>query len=218
MDRTRVGRRGLWAAAVAAVLLVLGIVLISHAVAGQENAPQPSQAAGSPPPAQTTSSAPVADSAVLPPSAPTALSVPAIGVNSPLITLGQNPDGTLQVPQPGPDYDKAAWYRYSPTPGQIGPSIIEGHIDSAANGPSVFFRLGALHPGDSITVTRSDHTIATFKVDRIAQYPKDAFPTGDVYGDTTNAQLRLITCGGAFDSSKHSYKDNTVVYASLVSH
>ena len=114
MDRTRVGRRGLWAAAAGAALLVLGIVLISHAVAGQQNPPQPSQAAGSPPPAHTTSSAPVVDSAVLPPSAPTALSVPAIGVNSPLITLGQNPDGTLQVPQPGPDYDKAAWYRYSP--------------------------------------------------------------------------------------------------------
>jgi len=111
-----------------------------------------------------------------------------------------------------------AWYRYSPRPGQTGPSTIEGHIDSAANGPSVFFRLGALHPGDSIAITRSDHTIATFRVDKVAEYPKDAFPTAAVYGDTATAQLRLITCGGTFDSTAHSYNDNIVVYASLVPH
>lgn len=214
----RGGRRGLWAAAAAALLLVLGIVLVSRAVTGQQSPPQPGQAAGSPLAAGTTTSAPAADGSVFPPSDPTAISVPAIGVNSSLIALGQNSDGTLQVPQPGPDYDKAAWYRYSPTPGQIGPSIIEGHIDSAAKGPSVFFRLGGLHPGDSIAVTRADRTIATFRVDKVAEYPKDAFPTTAVYGDTANAQLRLITCGGTFDSSARSYNDNIVVYASLAPH
>jgi len=211
-------RRGLGAAAAAAVLLVIGVGLVSLAVTGQHHAPQPTEVAAPPSPTRTTSSEQTGSNLVLPPSAPTVISVPAIGVNSSLITLGENPDGTLQVPQPGPDYDKAAWYRYSPTPGQIGPAIIEGHIDSAANGPSVFFRLGALHPNDSIAVTRTDHTIATFRVDKVAEYPKAAFPTATVYGDTATAQLRLITCGGTFDSAARSYNDNIVVYASLVPH
>lgn len=209
-------RRGLWAAAAATVLLAFGVVLVSLALTGQHSPPRPTQVAGPPSPAETTSAGATTENFVLPASTPTAISLPSIGVYSPLITAGQNPDGTLQVPQPGSNYDKAAWYRYSPTPGEIGPSVIEGHVDSAVNGPSVFFRLGDLHPGDSIAVTRADHSIATFRVDRIGQYPKDAFPTSSVYGNTVNAQLRLITCGGAFDSAARSYVDNIVVYASLL--
>jgi hypothetical protein len=150
-------------------------------------------------------------------SAPVAIAIPAIAVNSGLQPLGLNPDGTLQVPQPGPLYNEAAWYKYSPTPGQPGPSVIEGHIDSAADGPSVFFRLGALKPGDQIDVTLADRTVAVFTVTGVRQYPKDAFPTATVYGNTDFAALRLVTCGGAFDSVTRSYKANTVVFAALTS-
>lgn len=154
---------------------------------------------------------------VLPASTPVAIAIPAIGVQSPLQALGLNPDGTLQVPGPGPFYNEAAWYKYSPTPGQLGPSIIEGHIDSAADGPSVFFRLGALHPGNQIDVTLVDRTVAVFTVTGVRQYRKAVFPTATVYGHTDFAALRLLTCGGSFDSSEHSYLANTVVFASLSS-
>lgn len=153
---------------------------------------------------------------VLPRSTPVELDVPAIGVHSPLLQLGLDPDGTVQVPPLGP-VSEAGWYRYSPTPGQLGPAVILGHVDSAQYGPGVFFRLRLLRPGATISVTRTDHRVARFRVDRIAEYPKDHFPTAEVYGNTDDATLRLITCGGQFDWSAGSYVDNVVVYASLVS-
>ncbi len=146
---------------------------------------------------------------------PVAVRIPAIGVESDLIKLGLNPDGTLEVPQPGPDYDKAGWFTGSPAPGAVGPAVIEGHIDSAANGPSVFFELGAVAPGNEIEVDRADGTTVRFVVDKVASYPKDEFPTLEVYGNTDGPELRLITCGGDFDSARGSYRDNTVVFAHL---
>ncbi len=154
---------------------------------------------------------------VLVQSAPVTISIPAISVQSTIQDLGLNPDGTLAVPAPGPLYNEAAWYDGSPTPGQVGPSIIEGHIDSAADGPSVFFRLGALGPGDEVDVTRADGTVAVFTVTGVRQYPKDAFPTTTVYGNTDFAALRLITCGGDFDPASGHYLANTVVFAALTS-
>jgi hypothetical protein len=226
------GRRGRLIAAVAAVLLVLGgAVAITVALTAQHHAPQPPASAAT---ARTTrpSAAPIpvggggspsatrtaAPDAVppLPAADPLHLTIPAIGVSSDLLNLGLNPDSTLEVPPLSRD-SRAGWYRGSPAPGQLGPSVILGHVDSAEYGAGIFFRLGALRPGDTITVTRADHTAATFRVNRVASYPKDDFPTLDVYGNTDDAELRLITCGGAFDSAARSYLNNIVVYASLVS-
>lgn len=151
----------------------------------------------------------------LPPSPPQRLRIPAIGVDSTLQALGLNPDGTLQVPAPGPHYDEAAWFDGSPTPGELGPSVVEGHIDSAKNGPSVFFRLGAVRPGQQVAITRADGSTAVFTIRAVRRYPKDNFPTETVYGDTDHAALRLITCGGTFDRATGNYRDNTVVFADL---
>ncbi len=153
---------------------------------------------------------------VMPASTPTSVAIPVIGVHSPLTQVGLDSNGQLEVPQPGPDYNKAAWYRGSPTPGQLGPAVIEGHVDSAADGPSVFYKLGAMQPGDMISVTRADGTIAEFRTDGVRRYSKDAFPDQVVYGNTPNAQLRLITCGGSFDQRSGHYTDNIVVFATLV--
>ncbi len=153
---------------------------------------------------------------VLAPSAPRRLVIPAIGVASTLLNLGQTAAGTIEVPAPGPDYNRAGWYRYSPTPGSIGPAVIAGHVDSAADGPSVFYRLGALRPHDQIRVTRADGSVAVFAVDAVRRYTKRAFPTEVVYGDTDRAALRLITCGGPFDRGTGHYLDNIVVLASLL--
>lgn len=150
-------------------------------------------------------------------SAPVSLTIPALGVTSPLLTLGLNPDGTVEVPSLDDPDSKAGWYKGSPTPGSIGPAIILGHIDSKKYGPGVFYKIGSLNPGQEVDVTRQDGTVAVFKIDGVRSYPKDQFPTKDVYGNIDHAGLRLITCGGTFDPNKGSYESNIVVYASLKS-
>ena len=152
-------------------------------------------------------------------SLPVSISIPAIGVSSRLLYVGINSDGTIQVPplNDPPLTNEAAWYKYSPTPGQPGPSIIEGHVDSLTAGPSVFFRLGGLTPGDLVYITLADRQVAVFKITGVRLYPKDQFPTSTVYGSTDYAALRLITCGGSFDEQSRHYDSNVVAFASLVS-
>lgn len=220
----RGGRRGLLATVAAAVLAASGATAIAVAVAAQKHAPQPPlSAAGSVGPSTAT---PVTGSSpdpgpkivgpVLPSSKPVSLDIPAIGVHSALQYLGLTDQNTLQVPAPGPHYNEAAWYKYSSTPGSLGPAVIMGHVDSAAEGPSVFFSLGDLRPGDKVRVTRADGLVADFRVDGVRHYPKDHFPTLLVYGNTDHAALRLITCGGPFDYATGHYVDNIVVFASLI--
>jgi sortase (surface protein transpeptidase) len=140
---------------------------------------------------------------------PAALIIPSIGVQTSLVTLGVTTDGTLQVPA---TTSVAGWYTGSPRPGAIGSAVIVGHIDSDA-GPGVFFYLSRLKPGDRVYVRRVDGTLALFRVTAVRSYAKDVFPTLSVYGPTPDAELRLITCGGTFDSASKSYLSNTVVYA-----
>lgn len=225
---------------VAALLAVAGLALLGVGCSAQQNAPQPSPteagtyalgaqvSSGAPastgqqsssagaPTSPAVSPTPATVGPILARSLPTHLAIPAIGVDSDLIQLGLNPDGSVQTP-PFEPVSHAGWYTGSPTPGQLGPSVILGHIDSAKYGPGVFFKLGALHKGDTIAVTRADRTVATFRVDAVAEYPKSHFPTTTVYGNTDHAALRLITCGGQFNFSERSYEDNIVAFASLVS-
>lgn len=154
---------------------------------------------------------------VMPRSVPVSIRIPAIGVDSSLLQLGLNADGSVQVPPLDAVPSRAGWYRYSPTPGQVGPAVILGHVDSAAHGPAIFYRLGALRPGDRVVIRRADGSTAIFRVDRAVRYPKTNFPTDEVYGNIDHAGLRLITCGGSFDFSSRQYRDDIVVYASLAS-
>ena len=144
-------------------------------------------------------------------SVPVRIQIPSIGVDSDLMGLGLQSDGTMEVPQGG---FPGGWYTGSPTPGELGPSIIAGHVDWGGS-PGVFYRLRELASGDSITVTREDGSVTVFVATDIRQYPKAEFPTQTVYGDIDHAGLRLITCGGAFDSSASSYDDNIIAYAAL---
>jgi sortase (surface protein transpeptidase) len=201
----------LWWGTLAVALLALGCGLLAQAVGTTSPTPPLPDAA-----ATVGVAAPQRPAAPLPGSTPVRLAIPSLGITSSLLRLGLNPDRTLAVPAPGPTYNQAAWYTGSPTPGQVGPAVIVGHVDSAAQGPSVFYRLGALQPGAEVDVTRADGTVAVFGVDRLAVYPKAAFPTATVYGDTSGPELRLITCGGRFDQASGAYVSNTVVYAHLV--
>ena len=147
-----------------------------------------------------------------PVAAPISLTIPLIGVRTHLITLGLTSAGELQVPS---SYTVAGWYTGSPRPGAIGSSIIIGHIDSVS-GPAVFWRLNTLTRGDKIYVKRADGTLVEFRVTSVREYLKDHFPTEDVYGPVPDAELRLITCGGAWDPATHHYLSNIVVYATEV--
>ncbi|MCO1598176.1 class F sortase [Micromonospora sp. RHAY321] len=148
-------------------------------------------------------------------SAPTSIEIPRIGVNATIMSLGTNPDGTVQVP-PLEKADQAGWYEPGASPGETGNAVIVGHVDSAKLGPAVFFDLGSLVPGDTVTVRRADGQPVTFRVDSVKSYPKTAFPTELVYGPNDRPGLRVVTCGGQFDETVRSYPDNVVVFATLV--
>ncbi|HVF20532.1 MAG TPA: class F sortase [Mycobacteriales bacterium] len=172
-------------------------------------APAPTPSASSPTSPSPTLATPVA---ALPRSAPVRLRVASIGVDTPLIRLGLQADRTMEVP---PDAFPAGWYGGAPTPGELGPAIIAGHVDWAGR-DGVFHDLHRLRPGDEVAVSRADGSTATFRVERVEQLRKDRFPTDAVYGDIDHAGLRLITCGGTFDPRAHSYVDNIIVFARLV--
>lgn len=166
----------------------------------------------SPPPAtRPPAFAPPARPAPMSAAAPVRLRIPAIDVDSELMDLGLQADGTLEVPPGG---FPAGWYTGAPTPGELGPAIIAGHVDWDGR-PGVFFNLRDLSPGDEIVIARQDGTTARFRVTHVEQFDKDAFPTQAVYGDLDHAGLRLITCAGALDPSRRSYDDNLVVFAEL---
>ena len=143
-----------------------------------------------------------------PAAAPTRVTLPSLNVTSTLIGLGIAGDGTIQTPV---DYQQAGWYDTGVKPGDPGPAVILGHIDSKV-GPGIFYRLGTLKPGDIAQVQRADGTTVSFAVDVVREFSKKAFPTDLVYGPTDGPTLRLITCGGPFDASKGSYEDNVIVF------
>ena len=237
-------RRGRLTAAAASVLVLAGALLLVTGARAQRRPPQPPAVAAIPfatqpdsQPAAEPSSAPAQPpgrssrpaTGALPPassrpnagpllgrSLPVQLEIPQIQVRTPLLQLGLNADQTVQAPPLAKD-SPAGWYKYSPTPGELGPAVILGHVDSADHGPGVFFKLGGLPPGATLSVTRADRSTAVFRVDRVVSYPKDQFPTLEVYGNTDTAQLRLVTCGGTFDPSSHKYQSNVIAFATLVS-
>lgn len=207
-----------------AIAAALASVLVAGC-GGQETASPPSAPVGQPP-AQGGDSSQGGGSAQdgatgegsgsqaaasMPKSAPQRLSIPSLQVSSTLETLGQHKNGAMETPR---DPDKAGWYRPGPTPGSQGPAVIAGHV--SWNGkPSVFEKLSTMKAGDTIEVARQDGKTAKFTVDRVAQYPKNKFPTVEVYKNIDHAGLRLITCGGRYDEGRHYFPDNVVVFASL---
>lgn len=149
---------------------------------------------------------------VMPKSEPTRLRIPRIAVNASFTELGKNTDGTIQVPN---DPYVVGWYTKAPTPGELGPAIVVGHVDRPG-GPAVFWRLREIVPGDTFEIDRVDGTTVKFKVDDVKVFPQTNFPTEAVYGNIDYAGIRLITCTGTWDRYQRRYSDNLVVYGSLM--
>jgi LPXTG-site transpeptidase (sortase) family protein len=146
-------------------------------------------------------------------SEPTHLTISSVGIDVDTTPVGLDENGSIQMP---PLFSwVTGWYDKSPTPGEKGPAVIVGHVDTY-KGASVFWRLREVKQGDTILVNRKDGSAAKFRVDSLKQFSQSNFPTKEVYGNIDYAGLRLITCGGTFDKSSEHYSDNTVVYASLV--
>ena len=231
------GRRSAVLAATAAVVfLVLSALALTAGLQGRDGPPQPviAQPAAVPsptpitsPPSPSSSSAASSQSSTppepaasagpktriggfLPASAPTILDIPAVGIRSVnFVDLQVAKDGTLNVPGSA---DEVGLYADGPTPGQLGPAVLGAHVDSKT-GPGIFYRLGEVKKGDKIHVTRKDKTRVTFTVDEVAVYPKDEFPTDEVYyGDFDRPEIRLVTCGGPYDPVD-SYLSNVIVFA-----
>jgi len=193
------------------ITLIAGMSLVG---CGGHSRPRASQS--SPPASASAASAAPATPTPTPGltrSIPTWVDIPAIDAHSSLVQLGLNTDKTVAVP-PVSQPLQAGWYKYGPTPGQVGPAVILGHIDGDHQ-EGIFWRLHDLKRGDSVRVGRRDGKTLTFTVRRVEQTPKSAFPTSSVYGNTADPQLRLITCGGAFDAATRNYLDNILVFATL---
>ncbi|MGP4015660.1 class F sortase [Saccharopolyspora sp. 5N708] len=141
--------------------------------------------------------------------APVRIRIPAIGVNAAIGPLEVDQNNVLPPPNTN---EGTGWWRAGPEPGERGPAVIAGHVDSY-QGPAVFFRLREMRPGQEIHVDRADGSTVSFAVSRIERHEKNAFPTEAVYGTTSAPELRLITCGGQFDRKDRRYLDNIIVYA-----
>ncbi|MDG4782432.1 class F sortase [Micromonospora sp. WMMD961] len=210
-------RRGRYALpAVAGVLAVTAAVTIGLAVAGRsEDPPRPDASAAAPAanasPVPATRPGELTSGPLMVSSPPTRVSIPSLEAAAATVALGLQPDGAMQVPDSA---SEVGWFTKAPTPGALGPAVLAGHVNWKGH-RGTFFDLARVKVGAAITVDRRDGSTAMFTVSKVEQYPKDRFPTDEVYGSTDHAALRLITCGGEFDDSTQHYRDNVIVYARL---
>jgi len=212
-------RRRVRTAALGPVGAALAVMALSLSACGPGASPSPQSEPSSQgdAPAQTTRPPGATTPPQLVPSAnaalpPARVSIAAIDLDEPLIDLGISSQGDMEVPS---DFDDVGWFTGGGRPGGRGPTVIAAHVDSPT-GPAVFLRLEELVPGDAVQVTDTAGSVFSYVVTEVADYPKAAFPTSRVFGAVADDELRLITCGGIFDSAAASYVDNRVVYAQRV--
>ncbi|KUL36327.1 peptidase C60 [Streptomyces sp. NRRL F-4489] len=204
------GRGLIWAAGA----FLLGAFLVYNSVDTSADATTPQSRPAVAASASHRAATPRTDLA-LPRSAPKRLTIPEIAVDAPFTQLTLAPTGQLNPPPAG-DTNLVGWFKDGAAPGERGAAIVAGHVDTKT-GPAVFLQLETLKPGSTVEITREDGIVATFKIDSVETFSKANFPNDRVYSDTPDAQLRLITCGGAYDRKAKDYVANVVAFAHLVS-
>lgn len=195
---------------IALALLFLGLFVVAMGIGAATNIHFPDWFSG---PARTDP--PPRSFPVLDPSRPQRLTIPAIKVEAPIVDVGLAADGSSVGVPPLNQHDEAGWFDGGPTPGQFGPALIVGHVDTKS-GPSVFYHLAQLKAGQRIEVQRADHSVAIFEVNSVEHFDKGRLPIQRVYADFSRPSLRLMTCGGTWLGGKQGYSDNIVVFASLI--
>jgi sortase (surface protein transpeptidase) len=188
---------------------LLGVLVLALACGRPETTPRPFAVRSSPLAAPAPADDFVSSSTYATVATPIRLRIPAMHVNSRIVDLGLQSDGAIQVPG---STAVAGWYDRGPRPGQPGPAVILGHVDST-RGPGIFFDLYRIRAGTLIEVDRSDGSTASFRVTKISKVAKTRFPTDLVYAPTLDPTLRLVTCGGSFDPARGSYRDNVIAFA-----
>lgn len=141
--------------------------------------------------------------------APVRLSIPALGVNAPIMPVGVGLKGSMEVPE---DVATAGWYRFGPLPGSRGSAMVIGHVDSRTQGPGIFFGLSTLRLGERIGVRITGGLTQLFVVEARRFFAKDELPE-DLFARDGPPRLTLVTCGGGFDERTRSYSHNVIVYA-----
>ena len=194
----------------AAALVVGGIAIIGFDGWHKGGPPRPSAAANA---AQAPVQRPQQAVKALAKSVPVRIDIPSIGVHARTLSMGADAEGGIAVPSLS-QAELTSWYNLGPAPGEVGPSVIVGHVDTKS-GPAVFYRLGELRKGAAINVSRTDGSVVSFAVDSVAEFPKAQFPADKIFSDLDYPGLRLITCGGAFDSNTGHYLDNTIVFGHM---
>ena len=222
-DRMEISARGVVTASLVSLGLCVGVVMVADSLHTPKPPAQPTAAqAFGDPASQAAKAAPAFDASklqpldlppILGPATPTRVRIPAINVNAPLMPLALDSTGRLAAP-PEQNRNLAGWYGEGASPGEIGTSVIAGHVDNK-QGPAVFYALGALKKGAEVDVDRSDGVTAVFTVDAVEAYDARAFPNDKVYADAARAELRVITCGAGFDKKHFEYMGNVVVFAHL---
>ena len=202
---------------------VIAIIWGTHRPAHTNAIPLPASQSSTPSAGSSTPSSPPTsppsvsgstnDPVGAPLSPPSRISIPSLNEGSSLLTLGATTNREIVVPD-DQHADQAGWFDGSPTPGAVGPATIVGHVTSSRGG-AVFYRLAQIKTGATVQVTLKSGKTLTYDVYRVASFPKDAFPTQAVYGNSSDPELRIITCGGTFDSATGHFRNNTVVYARL---
>ncbi len=200
-------RRLSWAAIVAGLALAVGFAL--WLTAERERTTRAGGATGATAPAPKKPDA-GPERVAAAPSRPR-LEIPSIDVAAHAVELGLNRDRSLEVPK---DYDEVGLWKRGAEPGERGPAVIAGHVDSKS-APAVFYRLRRLRRGARVRWEGESGVTERFVVTRIEEHPKAEFPTAKVYKDTRRAELRLITCSGPADASRRRSRNNLIVFARM---
>jgi LPXTG-site transpeptidase (sortase) family protein len=143
---------------------------------------------------------------------PRAIRIATIGVDAQIETV-RIVDGVMENPT-GPWV--VSWYRETATLGEVGNTVLAGHLDYWDVGPAVFHDVGRLRHGDRIAVTGDDGRVYTYEVDWVKRYDAASAPIQTIVGPTPTESLTLITCGGPFDAQQGVYLQRTVVRAHRV--
>lgn len=140
---------------------------------------------------------------------PVYIDIPSIGTHAAIVPLGDEDDGTMQAPT---DPDTVGWYEPGVGIGAPGNALLDGHVDWGGR-LRVFGQLRRLQPGDTLQLTDADGNVLTYSVTWTRMYDADTAPLDQIFEQTDDEEVTLITCGGAFDPAIHMYVSRWVVRA-----
>jgi hypothetical protein len=148
---------------------------------------------------------------------PAHLLIPRLHINASVLSVGKTASGLMDAPVSqainSPYWTSVFWYNVGVAPGQPGNAVIAGHVDRVGGDPAIFWTLGSLDPGNTLSVITVDGKTLNFVVDRVVSYPANApsqYVINAVFGPNTAHHLNLITCSGVWTGQ--SYDQRLVVF------